>query len=86
MKFISEWQLSRPGGRPLLDLLLFAQKIVDFGLQCLNAGCLPIRHRLSVFDKAVDQQVLQLGDPGPLFWSEQGFVLIHCHSPPYQHF
>src|SRR5271166_6298216 len=61
-------RLSRPDRRPLLDLLLLAQKIVDFGLQGLNPFLFPRRCRLSVFHKAVDHQVLQFRDPGALLW------------------
>jgi hypothetical protein len=55
--------LGRAYSRPFLDLFLFAQKTVDFGLHCPDAFLLPFRHRLSVFDKAGDQQVLKLRDP-----------------------
>ena len=34
----------------------------------LDAFRLPFRYGLSVFDKAVDQQILKLHDPGSLLW------------------
>src|SRR5689334_14442544 len=60
--------LGRAYRRPFLDLFLFKQKIVDLGLHCPDAFLLPFRHRLSVFDKALDQQVLKLHDPSSLLW------------------
>src|SRR6266481_320295 len=62
-------RLGRAYRRPYLDVFLFAQQTVDLGLHCLDAFLLAFRHRLSVFDKARDQQVLKLRDPGPLLWS-----------------
>src|SRR5215469_16296580 len=61
-------RLGRAYSRPVLDLFLFAQKTVDLGLHCPDAFLLPFRHRLSVFDKALDQQVLKLHDPSSLLW------------------
>ena len=61
-------RLGRAYSRPFLDLFLFPQKTVDLGLHCPNAFLLPFRHRLSVFDKALDQQVLKLHDPSSLLW------------------
>ena len=57
--------LSRSQRRPLLDLLLLAEKIVDFGLQLLHPFLFALCRRLSVLDKAVDQLFLQLRDPRP---------------------
>jgi hypothetical protein len=62
-------RLGRAYRRPFFDLFLFAQKTVDFGLHCFDVFLLAFRHRLSVLDKALDQQVLKLRDPGPLLWS-----------------
>jgi hypothetical protein len=55
MPFKSERQLSRSHCRPLLDLLLFAEEIVDFDLQRPKPFLLPVCRRLSVFHKAVNQ-------------------------------
>src|SRR5215469_2517067 len=65
----SRW-LSRPHRRPLLDLFLLAEQAVNLGQQLLGAGFLPTCHRVPMFDKALDQHVLPLGDPRPLFWGE----------------
>jgi hypothetical protein len=62
-------RLGRAYRRPILDLFLFAQKTVDFGLHCLDAFLLPFCHRFSLFDEAGDQQVLKLRDPGSLLLS-----------------
>jgi signal transduction histidine kinase len=61
-------RLGRAYRRPYLDVFLFAQKTVDLGLHCPDAFLLPFRHRLSVFDKALDQQLLKLHDPSSLLW------------------
>src|SRR6266404_3314942 len=61
-------RLGRAYSRPFLDLFLFAQKTVDFGLHCLDSFLLPFCHRFSLFDEALDQQVLNLNDPGLLLW------------------
>src|SRR6516162_1822283 len=62
-------RLGRAYSRPFLDLFLFAQKTVDFGLHCLDSILLPFCHRFSLFDEALDQQVLKLNDPGLLLSS-----------------
>src|SRR5258708_7710673 len=61
-------RLGRAHSRPFLDFTLFGQETVDFRLHDLNAFLLTGCHRLSVFDKAVDQQILKLHDPGSLLW------------------
>src|SRR6516165_10121700 len=62
-------RLGRAYSRPFLNLFLFAQKTVDFGLDCLDSCLLPFCHCFSLFDEALDQQVLKLNDPGLLLWS-----------------
>jgi len=57
-------RLGRAHSRPFLDFSLFGQKTVDFRLHDLNAFLLTGSRCLSVFDKAVDQQILKLHDPG----------------------
>ncbi len=56
---------AEPTASPFLDFTLFGQETVDFRLHDLNAFLLTGCHRLSVFDKSVDQQVLKLHDPRP---------------------
>jgi len=51
-------RLGRSYSRPLLDLSLFAQEVVDFSPQLLGAGLPPARNGLILFNKAVDQRVL----------------------------
>jgi hypothetical protein len=72
-----EAQLRRPRDRPFLDFSLFGQETVDFRLHDLNACLLTGCRRLSVFNKAVDQQVLKLRDPGSLLWS----LALLCADP-----
>src|SRR6516162_9199158 len=62
-------RLGRAYSRPFLNLFLFAQKTVDFGLHYLDSCLLPFCHCFSLFDEALDQQVLKLNDPGLLLWS-----------------
>jgi hypothetical protein len=57
-----------PDRAPFLDFSLFGQETVDFCLHDLDAFLLTGCRRLSVFDKAVDQQILKLHDPGSLLW------------------
>jgi len=78
--------LSRSRCRPLLDLLLFAEKIVDFGLQFSNPLLLPLCRCLPVLDKAVDQQILQFRDPRALLWGQKPSVLAHPSPPPEGYF
>ena len=62
--FSESEQLCRAYSSPFFDVCLFAQKTVDFYLNCVDAFLLPFCRRLSAFDKALDQQVLKLRDPG----------------------
>ena len=59
--------LGRPDHRPLSDLLLFAEETINFRLQFLGAILPPACRCLSEFDKPLDQQILDLNDPGPFF-------------------
>jgi hypothetical protein len=52
-----------------LSISFFSRRrTVDFFLNCVDAFLLTGCRRLSVFDKAVDQQILKLHDPGSLLW------------------
>src|SRR5262249_32755465 len=64
--FTSVGRLGRAYSRPFLDLFLFTQNAVDFCFYRLDALLLPASRRLSVLDKALDQQVLKFDDPRPL--------------------
>ena len=77
MTFKYEWPLSRSDSGPLLDLLLFAQEMVDFGLQRLNAILLPVRRCLSVFHKSVESA--SLAAPRP--WRVPLELTAHCAAP-----
>ena len=41
------------------------EETVDFGLQLRGAGIAPICRSHPEFDKALDQEILQLSNPGP---------------------
>jgi hypothetical protein len=69
--------LGRSYSRPLLDLFLLAQEAINLGPQLVGAGLLPICNRLCMLNKALDQLVLQLRDPGPFFWRKQAPMLTH---------
>ena len=60
--------LSQSHYRPLFDLLLLAEKIVDFRLQFSNLLLLPLCRRLPMRDKAIDQQVLEFRNPRAFLW------------------
>ena len=74
-------RLCRPYDCPLFDLVLFTQKTVDFFVRGFTRSSCPSARRPSVFDKAVDQQVLKLHNPGSLFWTKRPSVLIHLSHP-----
>ena len=78
MSLKSDW-LSRSHGCPLLDFLLFSEKIVDFGLQFSNPLLLPFCRCLPVLDKAVDQQLLQFRNPRALLWGQK----VLCAGPSF---
>src|SRR5580704_19239701 len=56
-------RLGRAHSRPFLDFSLFGQETVDFRLHDLDAFLLTGCRHLSVFDKALNQQVLKLRNP-----------------------
>src|SRR6516162_4552308 len=61
---------ARPSLQPPISRSLpFREKTVDFGLHCFDSIFLTFCHRFSLFDEALDQQVLKLNDPGLLLSS-----------------
>lgn len=61
-------------------VVLFVLEFLDFGLKFLRTPPLTFFGRLSVLDKAIDQQILNFSDPRAFLWREN-LVLFQLMPP-----